>query len=135
MNMEIAFTITLDTPFDQAEERVTAALKEEGFGVLTRIDVRETLKEKLGEQFRPYLILGACNPPLAHRALQIEPQIGVMLPCNVTIEAVDSTTVVRFANPEAMLTMGVENKSEDLIIVANEARRRIERVAASIQTR
>ncbi len=133
METDTAFTVSLNTPFDQAEEKVTTALKAEGFGVLTRIDVRKTLREKLGEDFRPYLILGACNPPLAHRALQAEPEIGVMLPCNVTIEQGDPSTIVRLANPEFMLNVGIRQDSRNLREVAAEARQRIERVAASLQ--
>ena len=87
MAESLAFKVHLDRTFEEALEAVTAALKGEGFGVLTHIDVRATLKEKLGEDFRPYAILGTCNPPLAHRALSHEAQAGLMLPCNVTVEA------------------------------------------------
>ena len=91
MSFYIAKTIRL--AFDVAIEKVTAALKEEGFGVLTDIDVRSTLKTKLGIEWRPYRILGACNPQLAHRALQAEDKIGVMLPCNVILQELDNGDV------------------------------------------
>ncbi len=102
---------TLRMPFDRAIERVTAALKEEGFGVLTDIDVGATLKSKLGIDWRPYRILGACNPALAHQALQAEDKIGTMLPCNVIVQdlgdgrvevaAIDPVgTMERIGNPK-----------------------------------
>jgi uncharacterized protein (DUF302 family) len=113
---------TLRVPFDAAIEKVTAALKEEGFGVLTDIDVRSTLKSKLGIEWRPYRILGACNPQLAHRALQAEDKIGVMLPCNVILQelangeveaaAIDPTALMeRVGNPAlSELAETVRNK-------------------------
>jgi len=85
---EMAYDVRLDTSYDESLERVINALKEEGFGVLTRIDVHDTFKEKLGVEFRKYAILGACNPPLAHKALSARPDAGLMLPCNVVVEEV-----------------------------------------------
>ncbi|MBM3731971.1 MAG: DUF302 domain-containing protein [Acidimicrobiia bacterium] len=87
--MTYYFSKTLDLPFDQAIARTTAALKDRGFGVLTTIDVKDTLKKKIGAEFRPYTILGPCNPGFAHKALQAEPMIGTMLPCNVIVQQTD----------------------------------------------
>ena len=113
-----------------AEELLRRLLKDEGFGVLTEIDVRATLKDKLGVDFRPYRILGACNPKLAHRALEAEPGIGLMLPCNVVVEeSGPATTLIRFMDPEAVL--GIVSKPA-LTAVAAEARQRLLRVAAGI---
>jgi len=84
--MTYYFAKTIDAPFDEAVEKTVAALKQHGFGVLTRIDVKNTLKEKIGAEFRPYVILGACNPHMAHKALQAEDKIGTMLPCNVIVQ-------------------------------------------------
>jgi uncharacterized protein (DUF302 family) len=107
MDETIGFEIAIQRPFDEALDLVVAALKVEGFGVLTRIDVHKTLKEKLNQDFRPYVILGACNPPLAHRALSTDAAVGLMLPCNVTVEATpENNTLVRIANPQAMLQVG-----------------------------
>jgi uncharacterized protein (DUF302 family) len=115
-------------------ESVTAALKEEGFGVLTEIDVKATLKKKLGEDFRPYVILGACNPPLAHRALMADGQVGMMLPCNVTVEE-DPTggSIVRILNPDMMVSTADLGQNSDLLQVASEARAKLERVAESLR--
>ncbi len=133
MSEEIGFEVHLAECYDEALERVIAALKTEGFGVLTRIDVRATLKEKLGEDFRPYSILGACNPPLAHRALETDPVVGLMLPCNVTVEADgEDGAIVRIANPEMMMQVGSLQTNDAIKTVASEARIRLERVANSL---
>jgi len=133
MTNEIGFEVKIDQPFEEALERVVSALKAEGFGVLTRIDVKATLKEKLGEDFRPYMILGACNPPLAHRALTTDAVVGLMLPCNVTVEATsDGCSMVRIANPELMMTIGSLEENETIRDVANDARIRLERVAGAL---
>ena len=100
------FKTTVDMPYDKTVERVREALAEEGFGVLTEIDVKATLKEKLNVDFKPYVILGACNPPLAYKTLQVEEQIGLMLPCNVVVqEASDGGSIVAALNP--LVAMGV----------------------------
>jgi uncharacterized protein (DUF302 family) len=100
---EMAFEVTVNAPFTEAVDRVIDALKAEGFGVLTRIDVHDTFKEKLDVDFRNYSILGACNPPLAHKALSNRPDAGLMLPCNVIVEEVENGTLVRIIDPAAMM--------------------------------
>ncbi len=132
MTEMIAFKTKLDVPYDQAVELVTSALKEQGFGILTQIDVKATLKQKLDQDFRPYVILGACNPPLAHRALQADPAVGVMLPCNVTVEQDGQGALVSIANPEMMLSVGQMAENPQLREVAAEARARLESVQASL---
>ena len=104
--------------------------------MLTRIDVKATLKEKLGEDFRPYMILGACNPPLSHRVLSIDAVVGLMLPCNVTVEAdPGGGSLARIANPEIMMRVGTLMDNLTLREVAAEARSRLERVAGSLLQR
>jgi uncharacterized protein (DUF302 family) len=117
-----ALTGETTLPFDTAVARVREELKEEGFGVLCEIDVRATLKEKLGVEGEPYLILGACNPPLAHQALQAEPDLGVLLPCNVVVYERDGVTHVSAVDAERMLSI-VENP--DLAHVAAAVRTRL----------
>lgn len=125
---------TLPLPLDAAIDQVTQALQAEGFGVLTRIDVRETLKKKLGVEFRPYVILGACNPTLAHQALAARAEVGLMLPCNVTVEeAAPGAALVRIADPELMMTVGDLGESAALREVGSEARARLLRVAAALR--
>ncbi len=105
---------------DQALERVAEALKANGFGVLTKIDVKDTLKKKIDVDFRPYVILGACNPKLAHRALQGDPSIGLLLPCNVVVQEAEGGALVSFADPKAMFELAPDAPIED---IATEARR------------
>jgi uncharacterized protein (DUF302 family) len=121
----------LALPYEQAVERVTAALKAEGFGVLTTIDVRATLKEKLSVDFRRYVILGACNPPLAHRALTTELEIGLLLPCNVIVYEDDGGqgSVVSIIDPQVMLGMGI---NPALGPVGEEVAIRLRRVLAAL---
>ena len=131
MSPSLGLSVRLNKNFDGALEQVTAALKVEGFGVLTKIDVKETLKNKLNVDFRPYQILGACNPPLAYRALSTAPEVGLLLPCNVTVSFIEeNVTEVSIIDPLSML--GILNQT-DLEPVAAEARARLERVAASLQ--
>ncbi len=133
MTTQQAFGIQvhLQTDFASAIQRVTAALKDEGFGILTEIDVKATLKKKMDVDFRPYVILGACNPPLAYRALQAAPEIGLLLPCNVTVSQEDADTcLVHIIDPLAM--MGFVN-NPDLQIVADEAQARLKRVALTLK--
>ena len=101
--MSYYFAKTVDAPFEQAIEKTVAALKAHGFGVLTRIDVQSTLKEKIGAEFHPYVILGACNPKLAHEALKAEDKIGTMLPCNVVVQTVGGKTEIAAIDPVASM--------------------------------
>lgn len=126
---DYAYRTKLDLPYEQAVEKTTAALKEEGFGVLTEIDVKATLKKKLEADFRNYVILGACNPPLAHQALNTELEIGLLLPCNVIVYEEDGGSVVSIVDPISMLGV-VENPELDP--VASEARSRLQRVIEAL---
>ena len=124
-----AITRTVDLPFDETVERVTTALATEGFGVLTTIDVRETLKRKLDLDIEPYVILGACNPQLASQGLELEPDLGVLLPCNVVVRRDDERTVVAAMEPLAAMGLASNPALEPL---AAAARERIERAVASL---
>jgi len=123
------FGTKVNLPYAEAIERTRAALKEQGFGVLTEIDVKKTMKEKLGVDFRPYVILGACNPPLAHRALSAELDIGLLLPCNVVVYEADGGSVIEAMDPEAALGI-VGNPSVEP--VAREAKERLQKAIAKL---
>ncbi|MFD8700212.1 DUF302 domain-containing protein [Kitasatospora purpeofusca] len=120
--MDHGIAVTLDLPFTEAVEQVRTALAGQGFGVLTEIDVRATLLAKLDEEIEDYLILGACNPPLAHRALTADRHIGLLLPCNVVVRTVDGGTLVEAMDPQ--LLVRVTGKPE-LAAVADEAATRL----------
>ena len=130
MSSSYGLQATLSMPYEKAIEAATAALKHEGFGILTEIDVKATLKKKLDLDFRRYVILGACNPNLAYQALQTELDIGLLLPCNVIVyEAEDGTAVVSIVDPLSMLGVA---EGEGLQPVATEAKARLSRVIDSL---
>ena len=125
------FSTTLDAPFNTVVDRVTEALKKEGFGVLTDIDVKATLKAKLNVDRKPYRILGACNPPLAHRAIEADPDIGLLLPCNVVVREEDNGKIwVGFMDPDAVLKL-VEKPGVQAL--AKEVRGKLEKVRDSLK--
>lgn len=128
--MTYGMSRTLDLSFADAVERVREALQEQGFGVLTEIDVTATLKSKLDADMEDYVILGACNPSLAHRALGVDRSIGLLLPCNVVVRSTDQGTVVEIADPQMLVGVSGEG---DLEPVADEARRRLEAVLTSFE--
>ena len=124
------FGTVLSTPMDETRERVEAALAEQGFGILTEIDVQATLREKLGIERAPYLILGACNPQLAHRALEADPSVGALLPCNVVLRAEDDRTRVEIMDPSAAMAIA---EAAGLAAVADEARDRLRQVVSALE--
>lgn len=130
MDTKYGFGKTVNLGFETAVERVTQELQKEGFGVLTDIDVAATLKKKLNQEMPPYRILGACNPPLAHRALTAEPSIGLLLPCNVVVRQDESGAVhVEFMDPNAVLDL-VDKPA--IVELAREVRQKLERVLRAV---
>jgi uncharacterized protein (DUF302 family) len=125
------FGTTIGTSYQEAVVRTRAALKEQGFGILTEIDVQQTMKEKLGAEFRPYIILGACNPPLAHKALSADLGIGLLLPCNVVVyDNQNGTSSVEAMDPEAAL--GIVGDNQSIAEVAREAKARLQLAMAAL---
>ncbi len=121
--MDFTRRIELDTTYDDAVGRVTDALKDQGFGILTQIDVRQTLKDKLDVDIEPQIILGACNPQLAHRALEIDPRVAALLPCNVVVRTEDGRTVVEALDPKLIVEVP---GNPALAPIAEEAGQRIQ---------
>lgn len=125
------FGTTVAAPYDETVERTRSALKQQGFGILTEIDVKRTMKEKLDAEFRPYVILGACNPPLAHQALSADLGVGLLLPCNVVVyDNQDGTSRVEAMDPEAAL--GIVGDDRAIAAVAREARTLLRKAVDSL---
>jgi uncharacterized protein (DUF302 family) len=127
--MSYGKTVTLDTPFAQTVTRVRDALTEQGFGVLTEIDVTATMHAKLSQDVEDYLILGACNPPLAYQALGVDRSLGLLLPCNIVVRAADDGTIVEILDPQIMVTL---TDRPELKPVADEAARRLDAALAAL---
>lgn len=135
MTEELGFEVSVSQPYPRALELTIEALKEEGFGVLTSIDVKATMKEKLDLDFKPYFILGACNPMLAHRVLSQDPAGGLVLPCNITVEEEsENSTTIRIANPRVILGVGSLAESEEIQAVSQEAKEKLLRVAGALES-
>jgi uncharacterized protein (DUF302 family) len=129
--MGYTLTTTVQRPYEETVEAVREALGEQGFGVLTEIDIKATLKKKLDVDVAPQIILGACRPPLAHQALQADPSIGALLPCNVVVRSQDeSTTIVEAVDPEKML--GMSEQGAALNEVACDAKERLQKALAAV---
>jgi uncharacterized protein (DUF302 family) len=127
--MQYGFNKITDYTFEQAIERVTEELKKEGFGVLTTIDVKETLKQKIDVDFKKYTILGACNPSFAHQALQVEEELGLLLPCNVIVYEKNDKTLVSIFDPRVM-TLVIDNPQ--MKTVAEEVKNKLKRVLEAV---
>jgi uncharacterized protein (DUF302 family) len=133
MLKQLGFNVELPLSFEAAVARVRQALTREGFGILTEVDLHAAFREKLGREFRPYVILGACIPPLAFAAITADPAVGLLLPCNVGVEWLGpGRTLVRLTDPEALLSTVVLQGAPELATVAREARERMVRVAESL---
>ncbi|GHO80181.1 ABC transporter ATP-binding protein [Ktedonobacter sp. SOSP1-85] len=130
MEYVYGFGMALSGPYEDVVLRVKEALKAEGFGVLTEIDVQQTLSEKLGVQMPPYLILDVCNPHLAHRALELEPAIGLLLPCNVIVRTLGKECSVEVADPNALIDL---SRNQQLTPIAEEAKQHLQRAIATLQ--
>lgn len=134
MNDSMSFNVELAIPFDKAVERVTEALKVEGFGVLTRINIHDAFKQKINVDFRPYTILGACNPKLAHQALSARADVGLLLPCNVTVESIrPDKSLVRIIDPKSMMTAGGLDSDPAVREVGEQAYESLQRVAKALE--
>jgi len=127
--LEYGFSKMTDLPYEKAVDKVTEELKKEGFGILTTIDVKDTLKKKINVDFKKYVILGACNPPLAHKALVAEEELGLLLPCNVIVYEKDDSTIISFFDPMVM-THIIDN--EKLKPVAEEVQKKMKRVLEAV---
>ena len=134
MPQNLGFDVELPLGFNDAVVRVKEALKQEGFGILTESDLQAVFREKLGREFRQYVILGACNPPLAFSAINADPAVGLLLPCNVTVESVgEKRTMVRLTNPEVLLATAALGVSPELASVARDASERMARVTSTLK--
>ena len=131
--MQIAYTVEVDLDHQGAIDAVTAALAEQGFGVLTTIDIKSTLKAKLGEDIDDYTILGACNPGLAHAALSASPEVGLLLPCNITVRRAEGRTIVQAVDPGALLGIATGDDAE-LGDTAADAGRRLKAAVDSLMS-
>jgi uncharacterized protein (DUF302 family) len=127
--MKYGFSKTVSLPFEEAVEKITGELKKEGFGVLTEIDVKETLKKKLNVDFKKYKILGACNPPIAHKALLAEEELGLLLPCNVIVYEKDGGSIISVFNPMTMTEL-VENNN--IGSIAGEVKEKLQRALDAV---
>lgn len=128
--MNLGFSTTIHMPFDEALDRVKDALKEQGFGVVSEIDVKATFKQKLDVDFRPYTILGACNPGMAKKAIEAMPEVGLLLPCNVTVEEIDGGVKVTAVNPDAMLSVAPAHP--EIAAVAADAKPRLQKAIEAL---